>query len=151
MPPLLRSRLAAVAMVGIFLIPVAFSTLRGLTHILACQEPSDTPFTLTFVEQQRPILTTSTKLARGEERGVCGGLLLDLRARSRSSERVDMLIYITNTSSSFWHGSVRLTTGNISIPISIGAVAPKATGRDVVGLQLKPGSHEIDGSLLVGP
>ncbi|MGH2706044.1 MAG: hypothetical protein ACRDJ4_13425 [Actinomycetota bacterium] len=151
MPPLLRSRLAAIAMIGIFLIPVGFSTLRGLTHTLACEEQSDTPFTLTLRERQRPILTTSTRLARGEERGVCGGLLLDLRARAKSSERVDMVIYITNTSSSFWHGSVRLSTGAISIPVSIGAIAPKATGQDVVGLLLKPGSHEIGGSLLVGP
>jgi hypothetical protein len=49
-PNILRSRVALVALLVIFLIPIGLSSLRGLTHILTCSEEVVTLSTVIFDE-----------------------------------------------------------------------------------------------------
>lgn len=151
MPSILRSRLALFALLGAFLIPIGMSSLRGLTHVLTCEEQVATPFSLVIPEKGEPLVTTSTRLTRGEEPGVCGGLSLNMGARIAGGRKVAMVLPITNETEYEWRGTVRLVLGDTSIPVDIGAIEPGETEEDVVTFELDPGTHAVEGSLLIGP
>lgn len=151
MPSILRSRIALFVMLGAFLIPVATSSLRGLTHILTCRENAETPFSVVIPERGDPLVTTSTRLRRGEEKGLCGGLAIDLGARLAAEGKLALVVPITNNTEEHWLGTVQLRLDSLSIPVNIGGIAPGETERDVVTIRLDPGTHEVTGSLLIGP
>ncbi|CAN5583792.1 hypothetical protein BH24ACT26_BH24ACT26_17190 [soil metagenome] len=150
MPSILRSRVALLALLGAFLIPIGMSSLRGLTHVLTCRDRVRTPFTLVIPEQGTPEAVTSTRIQRDEDE-ICGGLSLDLGTRVAGPERFAMVIPITNESEYLWQGTVELELDGTSIPVRIGRVASGATASDTVTLDLERGSHELSGSLLIGP
>jgi hypothetical protein len=149
MPNILRSRLALVALVGAFLIPIGMSSLRGLTHVLTCKEQARTPFTV-LVGDGRSEAVTSTRLAR-DEAPICGGLSLDLGARLLGPQRAAMVVPITNGTEHPWRGSVALVMNGTTIPVDIGEIPPRSTASDTVELNLERGAHELNGSLLIGP
>lgn len=134
-----------------FAVPLALSSLRGLTHILVCAEEAGTPFTLAVPQNGRPLLTSSTRVARGREDGICGGLSLELAARDAGGGKVAVVVPITNRSDFGWQGSVKLELGSTSLPVSIGSIPPGRTRSDELTFRLPPGTHELDGSLLIGP
>jgi hypothetical protein len=149
--PLLRARVGLFALFGIFLLPVAFSSLRGLTHVLTCEEESGVPFTMQIAGSGPPTIITSEEIAAGEQKGLCEGLTLDMRAGRGGGNRVDMAVAITNASRSPWKGSVGLNLGSQTVPVAIGAVPPHKTRTETVRLNLSPGVHELTGTLFVGP
>jgi len=152
MPSILRSRLALFALLGAFLIPIGMSSLRGLTHVLTCSERAETPFSLLIPEQGDPIVTTSSRLVRGENpQGLCGGLELTMGARVLGSGKVAMVLPIKNNSKHPWRGSVELVIQGTSIPVDIGEIGAGEKARDTVEFELPPGTHEVNGSLLIGP
>jgi hypothetical protein len=134
-----------------FAVPLAASSLRGLTHVLVCAEEAGTPFRLAIPRDGPPLLTSSTRVARGREEGICGGLSLDLAAREAGREKVAVVVPITNRSDMEWHGSVTLELGSTTLPVRIGSIPPGRTRSDELTLRLPPGTHELDGSLLIGP
>lgn len=150
MPTALRSRLALFAMLGAFLIPIGMSSLRGLTHVLTCSEPARASFTLVTDPGTRPVVSSSTRLERGQTDELCGGLVLDLRARGEGSD-VAMIVLITNRSGSLWRGTVELALERLSIPVNIGEIPAGATRSDTVHFKLGAGTHEVGGQLLIGP
>ncbi len=131
--------------------PLALSSLRGLTHILVCAEEAGTPFTLALPQEGRPLLTSSARIARGHEESICGGLSLDLAARDAGRGKVAVVVPITNRSHFKWQGSVKLELGSSSLPVRIGSIPPGRTRSDKLTLRLPPGAHELNGSLLIGP
>jgi hypothetical protein len=147
---ILRSRVALLALVGVFLVPILTSSLRGLTHVLTCEEQSRTPFTLIIPESGAPEAVTSTRFGR-ETSSICGALSLNLGSRVVSAKKLAMVIPITNTSPHQWRGTVKLLLDDTTIPIDIGQI--KAGGRetDTVRFDLEEGAHELAGSLLIGP
>ena len=151
MPSILRSRAALVVMLGAFLIPIGMSSLRGLTHVLTCDEAVTTPFTLIIPDEGDPTVVSSTIIERGQEAGLCGGLFVNPQARAEGSRRVAMILPIENRTEFPWQGTVKLVLGNITIPVDIGEIAAGERESDTVHLDLDPGSHEISGSLLIGP
>ncbi|MGH3118628.1 MAG: hypothetical protein ACRDQ2_16245 [Gaiellales bacterium] len=151
MPAMLRARLALFAFLGVFLIPIAASSLRGLTHVLTCREESNTPFTLVIGKDRRPSVLTSTRLSRGEQEGLCGGLILDLRARGEGPGKVAMIVAIANRTPRLWRGSVALVLGRVSIPVEIGRIRAGARASETVVFTLTEGTHDLKGSLLIGP
>jgi hypothetical protein len=142
---------ALFAFVGAFLVPLALSSLRGLTHILVCTEEAGTPFTLAVPHEGLAQLTSSERIARGRQDDICAGLSLDLAARDAGRGRVAVLVPITNRSDFGWHGSVKLELGQTSLPVRIGSIPPGQTRSDQLMLRLPPGKHELNGSLLIGP
>lgn len=151
MPSSLRSRLSLLALIGVFLIPIGMSSLRGLTHVLTCKENAETPFTLIARKGMPPELLSSTRISIEDEEHLCGGLSLNMGARPEGPDRVSMILPITNHSEFLWRGSVALVVGKTSIPVRIGEIPAGATRRDVVELKLEQGTQEVHGSLLVGP
>lgn len=150
-PALLRARTGLFALFAIFLLPVAFSSLRGLTHVLTCEEESGLPFTMQIGGSGPPTIITSEEIVAGEPKGLCEGLTLDLRAGRGGGNRVEMSVAVTNASKSPWQGSVGLNVGDQTVPIPIGSVPPHKTRSETVRLNLSPGVHDLTGTLFVGP
>lgn len=79
---------------------------------------------------------------------------MDLRARGSGEASVEMIVSITNNTDSIWQGSVNLAlegARSTSIPVSIGSIPAGGTGSDTVEFSLNEGTHEVAGSLLIGP
>lgn len=151
MPSTLRSRLALIALIGTFLIPIGMSSLRGLTHVLTCKQAAETPFTLITPEGMEPQLLSSTRITKEQDEFLCGGLSLNMGARAEGPGRVSMILPITNHSEYLWQGSVTLVVGGTSIPADIGEIPAGETRSDTLDLRLEPGTREVNGSLLIGP
>jgi hypothetical protein len=153
MPTLLRSRIALLALLATFLIPIVTSSLRGLTHVLTCRGEARTPFSMIIPEEGDPLITTSTRLTRGAvAKKVCGGLELNMRARINEEGEILMVLPIRNSSKFDWRGTVKLEIEDIDVPVAIGEIEAGQTERDVVPLRgLREGTHEVNGSLLIGP
>jgi hypothetical protein len=151
MPTGVRSRVALFALVGVFLIPIGLSSLSGLTHVLTCQERTPTPFALDIPAHGVPTISSSETLAQGQSNQLCGGLTLDLGVQQRGPGRVRIVMPITNHTRYTWRGSVKLLLGHTSIPLNVGSIRPGQTHSAHVDVRLDPGTHNIDGSLLVGP
>jgi hypothetical protein len=138
-------------MLGAFLIPIGMSSLRGLTHVLTCDDEVTTPFTLVVPERGEPTVVSSTTIERGQEGGLCGGLFVNPEAEAEGPGRVAMTLPIQNRTEFPWQGTVKLVLGDITVPVGIGEIPAGETESDTVHLDLDPGSHEISGSLLIGP
>ena len=149
----LRGRVALFALMGAFLLPISTSSLRGLTHVLVCEEKVKTPFSNVLSEQGPPIVSSATRITPGEEEGLCGGLLVDLRA-GRLNDKIQVRVLITNNTDSVWRGTVQMGLEGerkADFPVQIGSIRPGRTEQDVIDLSLPQGTTEIGGSLLIGP
>lgn len=153
MPAALKSRLALLLFLGVFLIPIGMSSMRGLTHVLTCEEEVRTPFTFGVQEEGEPDIGSAFVLEPEdvEVESVCGGLGLDMQARPIDDEQVALILPITNNTEHPWRGTVNLQVENIVVPIDIRQIPPGDTRSDSVTLRLDPGTHELTGSLLIGP
>ena len=150
MPPGLRSRIALVALLGAFLIPIGTSSLRGLTHVLTCRSQEKIDFTL-INEGGEPTIVSSKVYERGEEAGVCGGLVLDMGAGPAGVGRVQISLPIENTSEFDWQGTVRLQLGGSTVPVDVGKIPAGSSRTERVTVKVDPGQLNVDGSLLIGP
>ena len=157
MPSALRAQVALIALLGVLLIPIGTSSLRGLTHILTCQDRSASPFSVEVPEDGPPVISSSTVIERnpdGTTRSteVCGGLVLDLEMGSQVANEADVVLTITNNSDYGWRGSVQLDLDGTDIPIDIGQIDAHDSATDRFELHLDSGrTYAIEGSLLVGP
>lgn len=150
MPRTLRARAGLFALFAIFLIPVGMASLRGLTQVVTCEGRVESPFTIQ-IGAGAPLVITSNRIEPGDERGVCGGLLLDVRARADGPSDITMLVDVTNRSDAVWRGTMQLRLGNLSYAVPIGRIDPGETGSAELPHRLDPGVHELSGSLFIGP
>ncbi len=150
MPPILRSRLALLALLGAFLIPIGMSSLRGLTHILTCKEEARQPFTV-VVTDGRPEVLSSVRIGRDDTGRLCGGLTLETQARPGTGGNIMLVLPITNHTENPWRGTVSVRIGKTTIPVDIGEVPAGETRQDSIDLELEKGTTELSGSLLIGP
>ncbi len=157
MPSALRAQVALVGFLAVLLIPIGTSSLRGLTHVLTCQEQSDTPFSVDVPAVGLPNIASSTVIERGadgeiKDKTLCGGLLLELVMETRAEDRASVILNITNGTEYGWRGSVTLKLDATAIPVDIGEIEPGETATDRITLRLKTGeSYQIKGRLLIGP
>jgi len=150
-PSVLRSRMALIALLGAFLIPILLSSLQGLTHVLTCQQKTDVPFTVELPPHGQPTISSSAVITRQQAAGLCGGLRLDMRVGQESANKVKIILPIANHTKHDWQGSVKLNLGGTSVPVRIGGVPAGQTREDTIHFHVDPGTHEINGSLLIGP
>lgn len=150
-PPSLRSRIALVVLLGAFLIPLGTSSLRGLTHVLSCEEAAEVPFTLLVPERGAPTIISSATIERGDESGLCGGLVLNLGAGPAGDGRIAVQLPITNNTAFNWRGTVQLRLGSVTVPVEIGEIRAGETAVDTIEVNVDPGKVEVEGSLLIGP
>ncbi len=162
MPSGLRTQLALVGLLAVLLIPIATSSLRGLTHVLTCKDEADTPFSIDITADQAPIITSSQVIERepagegAEPQAVpgelCGGLTMDMLMTSRDDDSAEVILRITNGTAFGWRGTVQLQLDDTVIPVDIGDIAPGATASDAVTLSLDGKErYDLEGSLLIGP
>ena len=164
----LRSRVALLLLLGVLLIPITTSSLRGLTHILTCEGQSNTPFAIAVPKKgsgEDPTVSSSTRIERPgkkDQKGsespkrtsetLCGGLALTMAAELGDNEDVAMILSIENRTANLWRGTVSMLLEGTTIPVRIGEVKPGGTESEKVELNLDPGSQrELTGSLLIGP
>lgn len=133
-------------LLGVFLIPITVSSLRGLTHVLTCDADVRTPFTV-----NTDTATSSARFERGDPTGLCGGLQLNMAVGQVKGDKVRLTLPITNTSKYTWKGSVELKVGGSSVPVDIGEIKAGATEVDTVDIKVDEDTTEIEGSLLIGP
>ena len=150
-PSVLRSRLALIALLGAFLIPIFLSSLQGLTHVLTCQQKTDVPFTVELPPHGQPTISSSSVITRATAGGLCGGLHLDMRVGSEGPNKVKITLPIQNGTRYDWEGTVKLKLGGADVPVRIGRVPAGKTRQDDISFHVDPGTHEINGSLLIGP
>ncbi len=152
MPLVLRSRLALLGLLGVLLLPVVTSSMRGLTHVLTCRESAGVPFTVSVPERGAPVVASGITTTAGEASPqVCGGLSLDLAVGRVDDRHLRVILPITNTTPYGWRGTVELTVGSQTLPVAIGAIPARGTRVESVSIEVEPGAREIAGSLLVGP
>lgn len=146
-----RSRVALFALMGAFLIPLGISSMRGLTHVLTCKADARTPFTIIVPSEGPPQIQSSARIRPGEK-GLCGGLTLDPRVGAAGTGHVRMIVAITNNTDLTWRGTVEIVlAGQSAFPVDIGEIPPHESASDELVLRLETGSHQLDGSLLIGP
>ena len=133
-------------LLGVFLIPITVSSLRGLTHVLTCDADVRTPFTV-----DTDTATSSARFERGDPSGLCGGLQLNMAVGQVRDDRVRLTLPITNTSEYTWKGSVELRIGGYAVPVDIGEIEAGATEVDSIDIKVDKDATEINGSLLIGP
>lgn len=149
-PAVLRTAFARVLLLGVFLIPIGLSSLRGLTHVLTCRDQVAAPFQVIIVEGEA-VVTSAEVLTPGGPALVCGGLDLELTAATRPGGVVEVTVPIRNATDADWYGSVQLDVAGIRLPVDLGRVDAGETRRRRVELRLPEGTTEFSGTLLVGP
>jgi len=156
-PNILRSRVALVALLSIFLIPIGLSSLRGLTHILTCSEEVATPFTVIFEDDTAIVLSSVAITIDDAEPTLCDGILVDVQASTPTPQRAELTLIVTNTTEFPWRGTINLelsdqgVMGRTSIPITIGRVESQQFETESILVSLEDGAHEFSGQLLLGP
>ena len=141
-----------VTLLGIFLIPVASSTLRGLTHVLTCEAAVDATLQIDNTVGDDSVLLSADTITADDEEGLCGGLTVDLQLASTTEDAADGVVEIVNDTDVDWQGSVELEFSGISVPVAIGDVAAGETATDTITLNIEPDrTYEISGTLLIGP
>ena len=148
--PFLATRIAFATLFAVFLIPIALSSLRGLSHTITCREPVETPFQVLLFPDAPPIVTGSA-VVDPDGGSLCGGLGLDLSVGVLPDGRVEVEIPLDNPTSADWFGTVQLEVAGTRVPVDLGKVEAGGTRIERVALRLPEGTTEFDGSLLVGP
>src|SRR5918998_930309 len=107
MPSILRSRLALFAILGAFLIPIGVSSLRGLTHILVCEDRFKQPFTMVIGPQGQPEILSSLRITKDPRASeICGGLVIEPRAQATEDGRVAFTLPVKNNTDYSWRGTM---------------------------------------------
>lgn len=152
LPTSLRARIALVTLLGIFLIPVANSTLRGLTHVLSCEATIDATLQIDNTAGDDSVLLSADTITPDEDDGLCGGLTVDLQLASATDDEAAVLIEIGNDTDVDWQGSIELEFSGVAVPVAIGDIPAGETATDTIILQIEPDrTYEISGTLLIGP
>lgn len=137
-------------MMGVFLIPIGQANLSGLTHVLTCKDQIKQPFTVVIPPRGEPELLSSLRITR-EETSLCGGLVVEPRVTTQGRGTIVMVLPIVNHSIYPWRGTITLRLGKTPIPIGIGEVPAGETRSERVPFNLKEGTFQLEGSLLIGP
>jgi hypothetical protein len=141
-----------VALLGIFLIPVANSSLRGLTHVLTCEATIDATLQIDNTVGDDSVLLSADTITPDEDDGLCGGLTVDLQLAGATDDEANVVVEITNETDVDWQGTIELDFTGTSVPVTVGSIDAGETATDTVTFQLEPGQdYEISGTLLIGP
>lgn len=153
MVPSLRNRLALVVLLGAMTVPALAGNLRGLTHILVCEEAVERPFSVEILPEGEAVVASSQTIEPDDAR-VCGGLAVDLRAHVEG-DRLYLDVVLTNDTTIPWAGTVGLDVSTpdvvVTVPAYGGTVDPSETAVARLELRLAEGVTDIDGTLLLGP
>jgi hypothetical protein len=150
--PALRRVIAVLGLFGVFLIPIASSSLGGLTQLVTCKATESVGFTLVIPSQGQPSIITSETITRGAPLPPsCPGLKMNLQAGFGHPGSVFIELSINNTSRYAWEGTVVVHLGKLAVPVPVGRVPARSVRSSRVDVKPGIGAHEVAGQLLVGP
>lgn len=153
MVPSLRNRLALFVLLGVLTIPALSGNLRGLTHLLVCEQAVARPFLVEVLPDGQAIVA-SAQTINVDDAPLCGGLAVDLRAQV-DGDRLDLDVILVNDSTIPWAGTVGLEVSNpnvdLVVPASAGRVEAGESATVRLTMRLARGVTDIDGTLLLGP
>ena len=155
MPALTRHRLPLVVLAVLFLIPIATSSLRGLTHILSCEDAVGTYLSITppLEPGEPPTLLSSQVIEAGDDPLICEALEVELSIGDFDEDTgaVELVVAIANRSEVDWRGTIQLDVGDTPIPVAVGRI-PAGTSVDTsTWVRGRDDQVAIDGELLIGP
>lgn len=154
LPMSLRAKMALVTLLGIFFVPFAMSDLRGLSHVLTCDEAVTTSLFVQAAEsaEETILLSADSTTVETAGLGLCDGLVVDLQLVAVDGDTADVLVDITNTSEFDWQGTIDIDFDGTPIQVAIGSIDAGATESDTVEFNVDAGrSYEITSTLLIGP
>jgi len=174
----LRIRASIVLLVGTLLIPVATSSLRGLTHVLSCKSALSARFDVPIPaagEDPEPVLLDPTEITRpapGETtvpettttrppsttttapagpEPVCGGITVDMKLSTPQQGWVRVDLPVRNSGPHQWRGTVRLRVGSKTFPVDLGSIPPGQTRSKSLEVKVADKVKRVTGELLLGP
>jgi hypothetical protein len=150
-PQLLRFRIGLAALLAVFLIPIALSSLRGLDHVLTCSDLVESPFEVILFEDADPVVIGSTALSADETVVLCGGLVVSIVVARSETADVDLTVVVENQSQDDWFGTLRLDVAGIDLPVDLGRVDAGSASSRQLDLDLPDGTSSFGGALLIGP
>lgn len=155
MPTLTRHRLPLVVLAVLFLIPIATSSLRGLTHILSCEDEVGTYLSITppLEPGEPPTLLSSQVIEAGDDPLICEALEVELSIGDFDEDTgaVELVVAVANRSEADWRGTIQLDVGDTPIPVTVGRI-PAGTSVDTsTWVRGRDDQVAIDGELLIGP
>jgi|SRR6056297_1428819 len=152
---LTRHRAPLALLAVLFLIPVATSSLRGLTHILTCSDEVGTSISISpgLAEGEPPTLLSSTALVAGEDPLICEALevQLSIGAFDEDTGDTELLVDIANRSELDWRGTIQLSIAGTRVPLSVGRIEAGETVTASPTVRTGSDQIEVDGQLLIGP
>jgi hypothetical protein len=153
LPAALRARIALITLLGLFLIPVTTSSLRGLTHVLTCRADIVATLSIDTSTDAAAVLGSADRVVRGaEEADSCDDVSVQLDLASTTGDRAELTLEVTNRSGFDRNGSVELQFSGVDIPINVGRIAARSTETEAVTLRVRPDrTYEVTGTLLLGP
>ncbi len=143
--------MALIGILGAFLIPIWISSMRGVTHVVTCQEATDVPFSVLLPPSGSPAVASAATFTRDDTSALCGGLHVDIRVGRVTDRTLEMTLPIGNDTRHAWEGTVKLDLGSVDIPVRIGRIPAGESRQQTLRFNVDPGSTEINGSLLLGP
>jgi len=150
--PSLQRAAAIIGFFAVFLIPVATSSLGGLTQLVTCKATEAVGFTLVVPSHGAPTIITSESLQRGQPvTAGCPGLNLNLQAGFGHTGALFIQLSIRNNSRYAWEGTVVVHLGSLTLPVPVGRIPAGRVGSSRVDVNPGVGAHEVGGQLLVGP
>lgn len=155
MPALTRHRLPLVVLAVLFLIPIGTSSLRGLTHILTCEDEVGTYLSIAppLEPGEAPTLLSSQVIEADDDPLICEALEVDLAVGDFDEDTgaVELLVVVANRSDVDWRGTIQLDIGDTAIPLTVGRIPAGATVDDATWIRSRDDQVAIDGALLIGP
>lgn len=142
-----------VTLLGIFLIPLTTSSLRGLTHVLSCSDEVPAVLSVDTTDDANTVLLGADSTTREDaDSTLCDGLDVTLQLSSADAQRAQVDVTVSNGTDTDWQGSMRLRLEGTEIPVAIGRIDAGGTETDTVSLTVDAGgSYDITGTLLIGP
>jgi hypothetical protein len=151
----MRRVLGAKALLGLllasFLIPVATSNLRGVTHLLECTGPTQETFEVFWTKSNKAIITGSSVIEPTNTTGLCQDVDADMSLRPGTEGRVLVTVRVRNDRSKNVQATIVVDTGTLQVPVRLGTMRAGTTTSRQVTLRGGRNVTVVRTRLLVGP
>lgn len=157
LPTSLRARMSLAVLLGIFLIPLTTSSLRGLSHVLTCRDEIPATVVVDSAGDDDTVLLSADSVTADDqasaEVGSCDGIFVDLQlAPTDSADEAGVVVTVANRSDADWQGTIALDLSGSEVPVAIGTIEAGQVASDTVTLSVDADrSYEITATLLIGP
>jgi hypothetical protein len=134
-----------------FLIPVATSSLRGVTHVLECTGANQETFEVFWTKNNKAIITGSAVIEPTNNTGLCTDVDADMALRPGTEGRVLVTVRVRNDRASDVQATVVVDTGSLEVPVRLGTMRAGTTTARQVTIRGGRKVTVVRTRLIVGP